>query len=158
MSKWSAKHSGFLKYKNPAGWGFSPGQTDPIRWLMISKAGNIVIGVVGLVVVYYVLKKILPVAGGLVTGNNVITQNQTDAQGNTVDAYQGAGVLGTLGAGANSASGGWLASLGESIGGWLAPSYDPNAPLSGTNRNQVVTPNYVTDVSDLKAGSDGSWD
>lgn len=117
-----------------------------------------VIGIVGIVVIYYVLKKVLPAAGGLVSGNNAITQNQTDAQGNTVDAYQGAGVLGTLGAAANSASGGWFASLGQKLGEVLSPGYDPNAPLTGTNRNQVVTPNYVSDVSDLNVGSDGSWD
>jgi hypothetical protein len=120
-----------------------------------------VIGIVGVVVLYYVLKKVLPLAGGLVSGNNAITQNQTDASGAPVTAYQGAGVLGTLGAATNSASGGSFASIGEWIGGTLADltgSYDPNSPLTGSNRTQVVTPNYVSDVSDLSTGSDGSWD
>lgn len=114
-----------------------------------------VIAIVGVVVAYYVLKKILPVAGGLVSGNNAITANQTDASGNVVDAYQGGGVLGTLGASANSASGGILASIGEWIGGKVADAtmpYDPNSPASGVNRTQVVTPNYVNDVDQL-----GAW-
>lgn len=116
-----------------------------------------VIAIVGLVVVYYVLKKALPAVGGLVSGNNAITQNQTDGAGQPVTAYQGAGVAGTLGAAANSASGGYFASIGEWIGGkaadLLQPAYDPNSPLTGSNRTQVVTPNYVNDLAQLG----GTW-
>jgi hypothetical protein len=112
-----------------------------------------VIGIVGVLVLFYVLKKILPVAGGLVTGNNVITANQTDASGQPVDAYQGAGVLGTLGAATNSASGGILASIGEWIGGKAADLTLPSgASPIGTTRDQVVTPNYVSDIAQTGAG------
>ena len=55
-------------------------------------------------------------AGGLITGNNPITAGATDASGNPTTAYQGAGVLGTVGAATNAASGGMLASIGSWIG------------------------------------------
>jgi hypothetical protein len=58
-------------------------------------------------------------AAGVVTGNNVITQTATNAAGVPTTAYQGAGIVGTVGAAANHASGGVLASIGESIGGWF---------------------------------------
>jgi len=57
--------------------------------------------------------------GGVASGNNVITQNQTDASGNVVTAYQGAGIVGTVGAAFNSVSGGTLASAGEGISNWV---------------------------------------
>lgn len=120
-----------------------------------------VIAIVGIVVVYYVLKKVLPAAGGLVSGNNAITQNQTDAQGNPVDAYQGGGVVGTLGAAANSASGGTFASLGQWLSGKIASvtmPYDPNsAQPTGVTRDQVVTPNYVPDIGNLTGQAQQSW-
>lgn len=110
----------------------------------------VVLGLVAAFAVYYLAKKILPQAGGLVTGNNAITQNQTDAQGNAVTAYQGAGVAGTLGAAANSASGGILSSIGEWIGSKVADvtmPYDPNSTQpTGVTRDQVVTPNFVPDI------------
>lgn len=54
---------------------------------------------------------------GLVTGDNVITQNQHNFDGTAQTAYQGAGIAGTLGAATNSVSGGALSSVGEYIGG-----------------------------------------
>lgn len=56
---------------------------------------------------------------GVVTGNNAITQSAKNADGVPVSAYEGAGVLGTLGAATNAASGGWLATGGEKLGGWV---------------------------------------
>jgi hypothetical protein len=81
-------------------------------------------------------------AGGLVSGNNVITQNTTDFSGTPETAYEGKGIPGTLGAAANTASGGILASIGNSIGAGLfdlfhgsgappAPAPTP-APSGGT--------------------------
>jgi len=70
------------------------------------------------------------VVGGTLSGNNAITQGARDWNGNPVDAYQGHGVLGTLGAGANAVSGGAFSSIGDWIGGKIADltqSYDPNA-------------------------------
>jgi len=63
---------------------------------------------------------------GVLTGDNVITQNQHDFSGEEVTAYQGAGIAGTLGAAANSVSGGSLASVGETVGGWIFDLTHPN--------------------------------
>lgn len=52
-------------------------------------------------------------AAGLVTGENAITRGT---------AYEGAGVLGTLGAVANAASGGSLQTIGEKIVAVFTPS------------------------------------
>src|SRR5581483_891681 len=121
-----------------------------------SKEGQwVVLGLVALVVVYYVGKNVLGAAGkaagaaidtgaGVLTGNNAVTQGTE---------YQGTGVLGTLGAATDKVSGGLFSSIGDTIGGWFAPSYDPNAPAqSAATRDQVVTPNYVPDISDLGVG------
>lgn len=50
---------------------------------------------------------------GLLTGNNAITQ------GARTDAYQGWGVVGTLGAATDRLLGGVPSRVGESLGGWL---------------------------------------
>lgn len=87
-------------------------------------------------------------------GNNDLTNSQTDFGGDAVN-YSGHGPISTLGAEANSLSGGLFASIGEWIGGHLPGSgndYDPNAQTSGTTRDQVVTPNYVPDISALGVG------
>ena len=55
--------------------------------------------------------------GGAISGNNTVTQTATDSNGQPVDAYQGAGVVGTIGAATNVASGGWFATAGDWIGG-----------------------------------------
>lgn len=60
-------------------------------------------------------------AAGIVTGDNVVTRNQTNFAGENTTAYVNRGVLGTLGATANSASGGIFASVGETLSGWFAP-------------------------------------
>jgi len=54
---------------------------------------------------------------GAVTGNNTITATAKTADGQATTAYQGKGILGTMGAATNAASGGYLASVGEWIGG-----------------------------------------
>lgn len=89
-------------------------------------------GGIALVVLYVVggaaVKAAAQTAAGVISGNNAVTQNQHNAAGETVTAYQDAGVLGTLGAVANSASGGVLASAGESLGGWLFDIFGPKSP------------------------------
>lgn len=82
-------------------------------------------------------------AGGLITGDNALTKNAKDAQGRPVD-YSGAGVVGTVGAAANAASGGWLASAGEWIGSKLADLAHPeltnaNLPASSAARAPAAT-------------------
>lgn len=68
-------------------------------------------------------------AAGVLTGNNAITQNATNAAGDKTTAYEGAGVFGTLGAATNAMLGGAPASLGEWLGDKL---FDWQYP-SGTN-------------------------
>lgn len=95
-----------------------------------------ILGVVGVVGFYVVIKYVLPGLiktttsaaanaanaaigpnGGL--GNNDLTNQSTDFSGSAVN-YSGHGVVSSLGATANDLSGGTFASLGESIGGWFA--------------------------------------
>lgn len=64
------------------------------------------------------LKDTADTAAGVVSGNNAITQNQTNAAGEKTTAYEGMGLAGTVGAAFNSASGGTFASIGEKLGGW----------------------------------------
>ena len=88
---------------------------DPMK---VALAAVIVIGVV-----YYLARKtvgdVAQGVGSVVSGNNAITENQSNWNGESVSAYQGKGVIGTIGAAANTASGGLLSSWGEGIGGWL---------------------------------------
>jgi hypothetical protein len=102
------------------------------------------LGLVGAVVLYFVVKYGLPkLAGGAASGaadtlnavnqglgNNDLTTSQTDFGGSSVD-YSGHGVVSTLGAEANAISGGTLASAGEGIGGALFNWWNPNAAGAG---------------------------
>ena len=68
---------------------------------------------------------------GLLSGNNALTKNATNAAGERVTAYQGAGPVGTIGAAANAASGGVLASIGQWIGQKAADLFLPD-PMAST--------------------------
>lgn len=95
------------------------------------------VAVVGLVLV----SKYLP---GLWSGDNALTRDAKDSAGNAVTAYQGAGVLGTAGAAANMASGGYLATFGDWLGtqaAWLT-----NPVLTDANR--------IADKSNPESGID----
>jgi hypothetical protein len=89
------------------------------------------VAVVGFIA-WRVVKAAPEAAKGIVTGTNALTQNATNAAGEHVAAYEGKGVVGTAGAAANAASGGYLSSWGESLGSWVYDmthdEYDPNAP------------------------------
>jgi hypothetical protein len=123
----------------------------------------VVLGLLALVIVYYVGKKVLgaagaaagaaaSAAGGALSGNNSLTQGTP---------YQGAGALGTLGAATNTVSGGAFSSLGNWLSGQIADvtmPYDPNSTQpTGINRDQVVTPNYVMDIGDLTGQAQQTW-
>jgi hypothetical protein len=97
----------------------------------------VTVAVLAVGLVYFLRKQIADaadLAGGLVSGDNAITRGTV---------YQGTGVAGTLGAAANSASGGALESVGDWIGGkifdWTHDEYDPNAPVVLQTRKQAVT-------------------
>ena len=74
------------------------------------------VGIVGAFALYKVWGVASKAAVGVVTGDNALTRNATDASGAPVTAYQGAGIVGTAGAAANAASGGVLSSIGSWIG------------------------------------------
>lgn len=102
------------------------GNQDPIKLAI----GAVIV----LAVVYYLTRKtvndVADGVAGLVSGNNAITKNQTNADGEKVTAYEDfGGILGTVGAVFNSASGGHLASAGEAIGSWWGELM--NEPISG---------------------------
>lgn len=113
-----------------------------------SPVGLLVVVGAGLLVAYLAYKAVKGAAGaavngaaGLLTGNNAITQNQTDASGNPVTAYQGAGVAGTLGAAANSVSGGTLASFGDWIGGKVYDLFNSSTTPAASSSGQTSTAN-----------------
>lgn len=74
-------------------------------------------------------------AGGLVSGNNIVTQSAR------TDAYQGAGVVGTVGAATDIASGGVFSRIGEWIGGKAADVFipDPLANVTPANGQRSAT-------------------
>lgn len=86
------------------------------------------IGIV-LAVVYLLGRRVIgdvaSAAGGIVSGDNVITRGTP---------YQGAGIAGTLGAATNAASGGILERTGSAIGGWLYDVFNDDANLASDRR------------------------
>ena len=84
------------------------GKQDPIKLAL----GAVIV----IAAVYYLTRKtvtdVAQGAGGLVSGNNAITKSAR------TDAYQNAGIVGTLGAAADNASGGLLSKTGEALGSW----------------------------------------
>lgn len=105
-----------------------------------------VAGIVGLVLLKY-----SDIGKGIVTGDNALTRGATNAEGQAVTAYQGAGPVGTLGAAANAASGGYLATLGQ----WLG---DKAFDVFGTDQADSQAPAAADDVTFTKpAGVDAGY-
>lgn len=92
----------------------------------------IALGVV-VAVGYFLVKHVGTAAaqavGGVVSGNNALTQGT---------AYENKGVVGTLGAATNSALGGVPQAIGEALGGWLYDvthrDYDPSSGLQSAQK------------------------
>lgn len=83
------------------------------------KTTTVVQGAIALTVIglgAFAIWKLGGIGKGLITGDNALTRNARDADGNAVTAYRDVPVVGTLGAAANAVSGGYLASLGSWIG------------------------------------------
>jgi hypothetical protein len=111
----------------------------------------VALGLVAVTVVYFIGRSVLKgaadaavataqTAGGVVSGNNALTAGTP---------YQGAGIAGTLGAVANTASGGLFESIGDWIADKVSPDYDPNAKTGQATSqqqkqadvfNNIVTP------------------
>lgn len=98
--------------KGPAGYALVVLAGGVVLWLLWDKAEK-------------TTKDLALGVAGAVSGNNAVTQNQHNFAGEDTDAYVDKGVFGTLGATANSASGGLLASAGETIGGWVFDLFGP---------------------------------
>lgn len=96
-------------------------------------------------------------AAGLVTGDNAITRNQTNAAGEKVTAYEGAGVLGTLGAAANSVSGGMFATWGQSLGGWFYDATHDDPIATATAPGQPAPTTATEDRFDAFGTYLGNW-
>lgn len=94
--------------------------------------GGAVIG--GLILLTWAGRKAVVAASdatvGAITGNNAITEGTP---------YQGAGILGTLGAVTNEASGGTLQKVGEYLGGKM---FDWFGPKVGDQGGQVIDADY----------------
>lgn len=77
----------------------------------------LVAGGIALLAVLYVLRKAPAAVAGAVTGKNALTQNATNADGSAQAGYYGMGPAGTIGAATNAASGGYLSTFGDWLGG-----------------------------------------
>jgi hypothetical protein len=97
-------------------------------------------GALALLAVLYIVKKGPSFVKGAVTGDNALTRSATNADGSAQTAYVGAGPAGTLGAAANSATGGWLSTAGD----WFATKLgdltirDPNAELNAADAQRAA--------------------
>lgn len=126
-------------------------------WALVALAGAIVVGA-------WLLRRVPAAVGnaaaGIVTGNNIATQTATNAAGTPTTAYQGAGIVGTVGATVNHASGGVLASIGEWIGSTvydLTHSAAPAAaPAAGAGQGTGATQPSGWDYSSTGQGL--SWE
>lgn len=109
------------------------------------------VGIVGFIIIHNILKKdikqtagaigdgisdVAESAGGVISGHNTIVESAR------TDAYAGAGVLGTVGAATDIASGGLFSQVGEWLGGKLADAQDyfdgdpnPSASIQSSTGN-----------------------
>jgi hypothetical protein len=98
------------------------------------------VGVVAVVILYTFFKKeaqaVVEGVGGAVTGNNALTRGTP---------YEGAGVVGTLGAATNAATGGLLGRFGSWLGGAVFEATHSSVPLQ--SRKQATQDNFWQDSS-----------
>lgn len=106
-------------------------------------AGWALVILVGAGVVYYIVEQLkqgllgksTPGSGGNgrtggvagAVGGTSDLQTSTNLDGSPRTAYQGKGLIGTLGAQTNNLTGGALSSLGEEIGGWFYDELNTSA-------------------------------
>lgn len=98
----------------------SKAAADPLQFAL---AAGVVLGV-GYFLIRHAGNVAAKTAVGVVSGNNALTEGTP---------YEGKGVIGTVAAAANTASGGTLRSIGEALGGWIYDvthrDYDPSSGL-----------------------------
>lgn len=106
--------------------------------------GAVALTVIGLGV--FAVWKLGGFGKGLLTGDNALTQNARDSDGNKIGAYTGVPVVGTLGAAANAASGGYLATfggwLGRSAYDLLHPEGEPSTPQASYDETERLLARY----------------
>ena len=90
---------------------------------------------------------------GIVTGDNALTRGATNAAGEPVTAYVGAGPVGTVGAAANKVSGGWLATAGEWLGGVASEIFSPEVRAA----NESLKPTQPEEHYDPMGAYLGTW-
>jgi len=76
-------------------------------------------------------KAVVTAADNALTGNNVVTERAHNLDGEQTTAYQDKGLVGTVGAATNEATGGLLASAGQALGGWWAS-------VTGADQNDKI--------------------
>jgi hypothetical protein len=115
-------------------------KVSPVSADLLIKLG---LGIAVLGLGYWAVKKVTGIGGavldsvtetatGLVTGNNTFTENAR------TDAYRGEGILGTLGAATDNATGGVFSRFGEWLGGKaydLTHSDQPTPPTTIGHRD-----------------------
>ena len=100
--------------------------------------------------------QVIDTAGGIWTGDNAVTRAATNAAGERVTAYEGAGVLGTVGAATNAASGGVLASIGQWLGGKVYDWTNPD-PLDAAGGRSVPVPAASAQPSVRQVPQSATW-
>ncbi len=93
--------------------------------------GWAVVGLVGVAVLYFFSDKLIGKKTAGAPGNGYVggvlgavggtsdAQASTNLDGSQQSAYEGKGVIGSLGATTNNLTGGALSSAGDAIGGWI---------------------------------------
>lgn len=109
-----------------------------------ARAGAELAGQAGTAVANGVIE-LADVTGGALTGNNMMTERATNAAGERTTAYEGAGVLGTVGAATNAVSGGVLSSVGEWMG---AKAFE----IFGPDTSSATSPTPVQPVQGWTTG------
>lgn len=113
-------------FQGPAGWALAIAVAGGVLWLLHDK-------------IKQDLGEAASAAGGILSGNNALTAGT---------AYEGKGTAGTLGAAADTVSGGALGSIGEWLGGKAADVADwfrlddVNATPKLQTRKQAVGDNF----------------
>lgn len=113
---------------------------DPVKLALAAGIALVVVYLVGRQAIKETVGAVGDFAGGVISGNNVVTRGT---------AFEGTGVVGTLAAGVNAASGGLLEKAGSSIGGWLFDLLNEDANLASDRRAaQILASRTPTQPAD----------
>lgn len=115
---------------------------------LLLAAGLALVGVAAYALVRKTITDAASAGAGLVSGDNAITEAARTT------AYRGTGVVGTLGAAVDIASGGTLSKVGEEISSWFVPASNgpsltyavrfPNGAMGAVNSESIDRNGYFT--------------